>query len=67
MDKSKKVFGISIEEVQRQINAQQSVKFEFDLAPINAENEMLEPVINGGKKILKDHKLREQVRKVLVG
>lgn len=64
MDKNKKLFGKSKEEIQRQMNAQQSVKHEFDLGPINRGNET--PVISGGQKILENPKLREQVRKIFV-
>lgn len=65
MDKNKKLFGQSKEELQRQMNAQQSVKHQFDLGPINIENEM--PVVSGGQKILENLETKEQVRKILVG
>ena len=64
MNKNRKLFGKSDEELQRQMNLQQNVKHEFDLGPINIGNKT--PVISGGQKILEDPKLREQVRKIFV-
>lgn len=56
-----KIFGISIEEIERQCDMH---PLHCDKnSPIN-DNEYLEPCIRGAEKILKDKKKREMMKKI---
>ncbi|MCM1249188.1 MAG: hypothetical protein NC251_12265 [Lachnoclostridium sp.] len=55
------IFGISIEEIDRQLSMN-PVSCDKN-SPINA-NEFLEPCIRGGEKILKDEKKRNMMKKI---
>lgn len=55
------IFGISIEEIDRQLNMN-LVSCDRN-SPFNA-NEFLEPCIRGGRKILEDEKKRQMMKKI---
>lgn len=55
------IFGISIEEIDRQL-AMNPISCDKN-SPINS-NEFLEPCIRGGKKILADENKRQMLKKI---
>lgn len=59
--KNDEIFGISIEEVERQC-ALNPIHCDKN-SPIH-ESEYLEPCIRGAKKILEDNKKREMIKKI---
>lgn len=56
-----KIFGISVQEIHRQCQAN-PIRYDRD-EPIN-KGEFLEPCIQGGEKILADNKLRDMLKRI---
>lgn len=61
------LFGIPIEEVRRQLNANKKPDYDPIRDPRPTSDVTLEPCIEQGKKILTDPNLRAKFRKILVG
>lgn len=68
---SETLFNIPIEEVRRQLKASKGHDYDKDLGPIDpnygSTTGILDPCIEGGKKILADPETRELVKSILRG